>query len=59
VAASWKGEIIQVTFGTMEGDPEVYPNQHIFIGSKAPWDNVSDDLPQNEEWPPDSPYEDA
>ena len=25
VARSWKGEICQVTFGTMEGDPEVPP----------------------------------
>ena len=59
VAAVWKGEVIQVTFGTIEGDPELHPDQHIFVGSKAPWDKITDDLPQNHEWPPGSVYEDA
>jgi hypothetical protein len=53
VAGSWKGEICQATFGTMQGDPEVHPNQHIFVGSKAPWLDIGDDLPQNDEYPPD------
>ena len=59
LAGSWKGKIVQVTFGTMEGDPEVHPDQHIFVGSKASWDTIADDLPQNEKWPPGSPYEDT
>ncbi len=59
VAASSKGVIIQVTFGTMEGDPEVYPDEHIFVGSKAPWTSITDELPQHDEWPPDSPFDDA
>ena len=53
VAGSWKGEICQATFGTMQGDPEVHPNQHIFVGSRAPWLDIGDDLPQNDEYPPD------
>ena len=53
VAGSWKGDISQVTFGTMEGDPEAYPDQHIFVGSKATWVEIGDDLPQNDEYPPD------
>ena len=59
VAASSKGVVIQVTFGTMEGDPEVYPDEHIFVGSKASWVNINDGLPQHDEWPPDSPFDDA
>jgi hypothetical protein len=59
LATSWKGEIIQVSFGTMEGDPEVLPDQHIFVGSKASWITITDDLPQNDEFPPGSPYGDA
>jgi hypothetical protein len=53
VVGSWKGVICQVTFGTMEGDPEVYPNQHIFVASRAPWIEIGDNLPQNAEYPPD------
>jgi hypothetical protein len=57
VAGSWKGVICQVTFGTMEGDLEggleVHPDQHIFVGSKAPWIEIGDNLPQNAEYPPD------
>jgi hypothetical protein len=43
----------------MEGDPEIYPDEHIFVGSKAPWVNINDDFPQHDEWPPDSPFDDA
>lgn len=37
-----------------EGDPGIKPESHIFIGSKAPWHEINDNLPQFEEWPPDS-----
>ena len=30
------------------------PREHIFVGSKAPWHEISDQLPQHEEWPPES-----
>lgn len=53
VAGSWKGEICQVTYGTMEGDPEAHPREHIFVGSKASWIDIGDGLPQHEEYPPD------
>ncbi|MDH3646767.1 MAG: GFA family protein [Gammaproteobacteria bacterium] len=41
-----------VTLGTIEGDPGVRPQAHIFVGSKAPWYEITDGLPQFEEWPP-------
>jgi hypothetical protein len=27
------------------------PTQHIFVGSKAPWFTITDDLPQHEAFP--------
>ena len=41
-----------VALGAVTGDPAVRPEAHIFAGSKAPWHEVTDDLPQFEEWPP-------
>ena len=43
-----------ITLGSIEGDPGVRPQAHIFVGSKAPWHEITDDLPQFEEWPPES-----
>ena len=54
LAAADKGKITSVTLGTIEGDPGIKPESHIFIGSKAPWHKINDNLPQFEEWPPDS-----
>ena len=28
-----------------------WPARHIFVGSKAPWFTITDDLPQHEEFP--------
>lgn len=41
-----------VTLGTVIDDPGSRPEAHIFVGSKAPWFDISDGLPQFEEWPP-------
>lgn len=38
--------------GCMEGDPDVRPFAHIFTASKAPWYDISDELPQFAAWPP-------
>jgi hypothetical protein len=35
--------------GAIEGDPGIKPESHIFIGSKAPWHEINDNLPQFEE----------
>ena len=34
------------------GDPGVRPESHIFVGSKAPWFEITDDLTQYEGYPP-------
>ena len=54
LAGTDKGKISTVTLGTVEGDPGIKPEAHIFVGSKAPWYEISDDLPQFEERPPDT-----
>ena len=38
-----------VTLGTLIDPPSIRPRAHIFVGSRAPWDEISDDLPQHEE----------
>ncbi len=38
--------------GALDSDPGVRPTYHIFVGSKAPWHEITDDLPQHAEYPP-------
>ena len=41
-----------LALGTVDDDPAVRPTLHLFVGSKAPWFEITDDLPQHQEWPP-------
>ena len=41
-----------VTLGSLNGDPGVKIEMHIFVGSKAPWDHIGGDAPQFVELPP-------
>jgi hypothetical protein len=45
-----QGEYVHVTLGTLEDEPTIRPTAHIFVGSKAPWFNITDDLPQHKEF---------
>jgi hypothetical protein len=36
-----------VALGTLDDDPGVQASLHIFLGSKAPWFDITDDLPQH------------
>jgi len=49
-----EGEVHGVTLGTVDGDPGVKIDMHIFVGSKAPWDHIGGDAPQFLEFPPQS-----
>jgi hypothetical protein len=42
---------VHVTLGTLVDSPSIRPTAHIFVGSKAPWYTITDDLPQHEELP--------
>jgi len=39
--------------GNLEEDPGITPQLHMFVGSKAPWYTITDDLPQYTEYPPE------
>lgn len=41
-----------VPMGSLDDDPGIRPERHIFVGSKAPWYTITDALPQHEEYPP-------
>ena len=43
------GRLTSIALGTVEGDPGIRPTEHIFVGSKAVWYDISDDLPQHKE----------
>lgn len=42
---------IRVPYGTLIDEPALKPTGHIYVGSKAPWYQILDDLPQYEEDP--------
>lgn len=43
------GAFVHVAMGTLVDTPTIRPTAHIFVGSKAPWHTITDDLPQHEE----------
>lgn len=45
-------QIAIIPMGSFDDDPGVRPDRHIFTGSKAPWDEILDDLPAFPEAPP-------
>ena len=44
-------EYLGFALGTLDSDPEIEIEQHIYTGSKAPWFKITDELPQSEELP--------
>lgn len=49
------GEFVHVPLGTLVDDPSIRPMFHIFVGSKAPWYEITDALPQFAEHAPLNP----
>lgn len=45
------GQYVHITFGTLIDTPSMQPTAHIFVGSKAPWYTINDNLPQHQELP--------
>ncbi len=45
------GTFVHVALGSLVDAPGIQPTKHIFVGSKAPWFEITDDLPQFEEYP--------
>jgi hypothetical protein len=44
------GKYVHVALGSLVDTPSIRPQGHIFVGSKAPWFEITDDLPQFEEY---------
>src|SRR3954470_20106273 len=44
------GAYVHVALGSLGDEPSVRPTEHIFAGSKAPWFEITDDLPQSDEY---------
>jgi len=44
------GEYVHVAMGSLVDEPSIRPAEHIFVGSKAPWFEITDELPQNDEY---------
>jgi catechol 2,3-dioxygenase-like lactoylglutathione lyase family enzyme len=45
-----EGAYVHVALGSLADPPSIRPTEHIFVGSKAPWFEISDDLPRFEEY---------
>ena len=46
-----KPDVVDVALGVLDDDPGVRPSYHIYVGSKAPWHEITDNLPQHEGLP--------
>lgn len=44
------GEYVHVALGSLRDEPSIRPDHHIWVGSKAPWFEIADDLPQHDEY---------
>jgi hypothetical protein len=45
------GAYVHVALGSLVDAASIRPTKHMFVGSKAPWFEITDDLPQFEEYP--------
>ncbi len=41
------GEYVHVAMGSLVDAPTIRPTEHIYVGSKAPWFEITDELPQH------------
>jgi hypothetical protein len=44
-----EGGYVHVALGSLVDEPSIKPTEHIFVGSKASWFDITDDLPQFDE----------
>src|SRR3954451_13983116 len=44
------GAYVHVAMASLVDAPTIRPTEHIFVGSKAAWFEITDDLPQHEEY---------
>lgn len=46
-------DLLYIAMGTVDGEPECPPGYHQFVGSKASWYEISDNLPRHDTWADD------
>lgn len=46
-----EGTYVHVALGALIDAPSLRPTAHIFVGSKAPWHEITDGLPQHQAFP--------
>ena len=44
-------QYVHISLGVVAGIPSRLPDHHIYVGSKAPWYQITDRLPQYDELP--------
>ena len=44
-------QYVRVPYGTLSDEPALKPMGHMFVGSKAPWYEILDELPQHDKYP--------
>jgi hypothetical protein len=45
-------DVLGLPLGTLDEDPGITPSAHVYVDSKAPWHEITDDLPQHAEGVP-------
>lgn len=45
------GKVTWVTLGCIQGDLQIKLEKHVFVGSKAAWETIPEDVPHYDEWP--------
>jgi len=53
VALDQEPDVLYLSMSTIEGDPPLPKGYHIYVGSKAPWHEISDNLEQHDTEPPE------
>lgn len=45
-------DMLRLRIGTLDTPINIKPSMHIYVGSKAEWEEIHDDLPRHEDRPP-------
>lgn len=45
-SVNYSDDIVDIALGTLDSNLDISPDAHIFVGSKANWSEILDDLPQ-------------
>ena len=49
---NFRKDLLHIRLGVVNEEPSLKPQAHVFVGSKVPWYQITDDLPQFETIPP-------